>query len=136
MIEDLKAIDTTPGKWLALPLETKKKLSPYVVNMWRYGASNIDSIILTNESLNSYLFSVKSRKMQEKLMAASGVPGSSYRWIPNKSDKKQNDNDIVHLLSDGTEMSPSQAKEYVETLTDQQKLDILEEFGYEVAKKK
>lgn len=136
MINELRLMDSQPDQWFNLPAEEKKKISPYVVNMWRYGSSNIHSIILTNESLNTYLFSVKDRRMQERLLLVGSVPQTSYKWIPVVSDKKKVSDDLVFLLTENTTMSPSQAKEYADQLTDEQKTDILHSFGYEVVKKK
>lgn len=136
MIEILKKIDSHPLKFLETDYEERKKVSPYVVNMWRFGASNVDSILVTNESLNLFLFSVKSKSLQEKLMLASGISNTRYKWYSGSGKNKGLSNEILQVVGEYLKCSPSEAAEFMKGMSSNDLSELMEEYGLETKKAK
>jgi uncharacterized protein YbaA (DUF1428 family) len=107
-----------------------RQIYPLVLMKWIGGTKNTTQIKLTNDLVNTTVFSLyKHPKLLYKLLMASTVSKNRVSWIKRKS--KDKDSETIKLIMNHYECSAERAAMYRKVLTDENILDIASLSGLE-----
>lgn len=123
--------DINDGKrdfYTKLPEDQQKTLHPFVLTRWMSGTKNPLQLIMLNNTVNRYNFSLVSHKrLLMDMLLASGARGVRYQWKPGP--KKLSSGGVVErLFKEYYQCSPKEAKMYATSNVDVETLIKMAQF--------
>ena len=117
--------------------EEKKGLSPFILSQWMFGTNNKLQVILLNELVNPYVFSLTKNhtELLVKLMACCGVKaGRRFSWVPMPKSSKKEPKLALQVVMEAYEFSEREARGNMHLLSNEDVLLLAEEeLGWEKA---
>lgn len=111
--------------------DEKKGFAPLVVMRWLSGTSDERQIILLNEFVNKYVFTLAKHPhlLMQLMQVASSKTSKRYQWIGIKSKKKNPQSQKV--VQDYLEMSAREVKLLNPFPNEAEIMQMAEELGYQ-----
>lgn len=119
--------------WDELTEDERKAMQPLLIMRWMSGTQNPLQIILLNEFVNPYVFSLyKEKQLLWNLLVASNV-GKKQRYVWNKQPGKSDPSrpTCVKVLQQYYHYSTKEAVQALQLLTRDDVLELAEELGYQ-----
>lgn len=110
--------------------DEKKGFYPLIVMRWMSGTSDERQIILLNEFVNPYVFSLPEHQhlLMKLLQVASSKTSKRYQWLGIKSNTKKAES--FKVVQQYYEMSFREVKMLSPFPTDEELISMAEELGY------
>jgi hypothetical protein len=125
---DLKQRDYFSG----LTEKEAKSFAPIVVTRWLSGTYNKSQVIIINEIVNPYIFSLHHHKLLLWYLMTIGTSGKKqrYSWNKTKSNKAL-DTACILCIKDYFNYSSKDAEQVYKTIDKKHIIDMAEELGYQ-----
>lgn len=110
--------------------EERKGFVPLLTMRWLSGTDEPAQIVLLNEVVNPYVFSLHNhRNLLYKLLTICAVKPQKYKWIKNQSKNSNKLKHVVALLCKHYNYSSRRVLEIINFLSNEQILQIAEQHG-------
>jgi hypothetical protein len=119
--------------WENLSDEEKKGFSAFIITRWMSGTSDALTILLLNEFVNPYIFTLdKHPELLAKLLACCGNGQSNRRfnWIKD-SIKEKTHSLSISLIKEYFSYSTKEAKDCIKLLSKDDLLEMAESLGWQ-----
>ena len=128
LFEHLSGIKEKKTPWESLSVMDKKSFEPFMVN--RFLSMNVELLELVNE-LQMYTIGQLSPKEVYKLYLDTLPKKKSFdKYIKAKGDDKYNDK-VLDYLSRYFEVSRREVRDYLEILSKEEVIQVIQKFGIE-----
>lgn len=108
--------------------ENEKVFVPYLSQRWLTCTSNAMQIVLINEYVNPYTFTLhKHKELLWKLMCVCSSKNQRYTWI--KQTPQNKNNNVLKIIAEYYGCSTKEAKDYNELLSMEDVLEMAEMIG-------
>ena len=114
--------------WNDFTVDEQKKFSPFIINRWL--SMDKDFIEIVNEFQKYAIGTLESREVYKWYCDVLPQGKRFNRYIKGKSDKKY-DKELIDIISKYFECSKLQTKEYLQLISHNELIEILEKYGIE-----
>ena len=128
IFEHLSGVKEKKVKWDSLSEMDKKSFSPFIINRWL--SMNINLIGLINELQTYTIGQLLPRDTYKLYHDALPKKKTFDKYVKSKGNKKYNDN-ILQYLSTYYGVSHREVKDYLEILSKDDVIEIVQKFGIE-----
>ena len=120
--------------WTKLSEEEKKGFSAFIIARWMSGTSDPLTILLLNEFVNPYIFSLdKHPELLAKLLACCGNGQNNRRfsWVKDSSSKKKVGSMTLNVIKEYHCYSSREARECLSLFSKEDLLEMAESLGWQ-----
>ncbi len=114
--------------WNDFTVDEQKKFSPFIINRWL--SMDKDFIEIVNVFQKYAIGTLESREVYKWYCDVLPQGKRFNRYIKGKSDKKY-DKELIDIISKYFECSKLQTKEYLQLISHNELIEILEKYGIE-----
>ena len=114
--------------WNDFTVDEQKKFSPFIINRWL--SKDKDFIEIVNVFQKYAIGTLESREVYKWYCDVLPQGKRFNRYIKGKSDKKY-DKELIDIISKYFECSKLQTKEYLQLISHNELIEILEKYGIE-----
>lgn len=114
--------------------EERKSISPLVVMRWMSGTSDMRQIVMLNEFVNPFVFSIggNHKELLVKLLAvASSKQPHRYKWVPIKKKEGKESALSIKVLMEAYEYSAREVREIIRHVSPAEIYEIAEQLGWQ-----
>ena len=119
--------------YTGLTEEEQKSIAPVVLMRWLSGTSNPVQVLLLNELVNPYVFSLQKHKQLLFDLMCTCTPGKFYKytWLKANTGRQKNKPQAVEILCRQYDYSTVHATEVLPLFSDEEIISLAEGLGYQ-----
>lgn len=113
--------------------EERKELQPFLVSRWLTGTSDPLQIVLINEFVNPYAFSLTKHKqlLWQLITVANSGRKQRYQWLKLPSKRESGKPNALRVVKEYYTYSTKDAIDALDILTRDQVLEMAEDLGWQ-----